>query len=239
MGIRRPFMPDTVDGSQAFFGAQMSAAQELVPRQAVLLPGEGAEIMSSLRVLSAAAVLALTLPLVSPTTSFAQSRGMAVGGGRSGPSGGSFSAGVRSGGPSFAAAPAIRSGGSFAAAPAVRSGVVGAPTFNSGRIAAAPSGTWNGGTWNGGHWRHHHGGFWPGFVAGAAIGGLGSYAYYNDPYYYDDGYYDDYYYDQGPTVAVVPGAGGDSVAYCEQRYRSYDPASGTYLGYDGLRHPCP
>ena len=27
-------------------------------------------------------------------------------------------------------------------------------------------------------------------------------------------------------------------AYCEQRFRSYDPASGTYLGYDGLRHPC-
>ncbi|MGH6739994.1 MAG: BA14K family protein, partial [Bradyrhizobium sp.] len=25
----------------------------------------------------------------------------------------------------------------------------------------------------------------------------------------------------------------------QQRYRSYDPASGTYLGYDGLRHPCP
>jgi hypothetical protein len=28
-------------------------------------------------------------------------------------------------------------------------------------------------------------------------------------------------------------------AYCSQRFRSYDPASGTYLGYDGLRHPCP
>lgn len=28
-------------------------------------------------------------------------------------------------------------------------------------------------------------------------------------------------------------------AYCEQKYRSYDPASGTYLGYDGERHPCP
>jgi hypothetical protein len=27
-------------------------------------------------------------------------------------------------------------------------------------------------------------------------------------------------------------------AYCAQRYKSYDPASGTYLGYDGLRHPC-
>lgn len=25
---------------------------------------------------------------------------------------------------------------------------------------------------------------------------------------------------------------------CKQRYRSYDPVSGTYLGYDGLRHPC-
>jgi BA14K-like protein len=25
---------------------------------------------------------------------------------------------------------------------------------------------------------------------------------------------------------------------CEQRYKSYDPASGTYLGYDGRRHAC-
>jgi hypothetical protein len=39
-----------------------------------------------------------------------------------------------------------------------------------------------------------------------------------------------------PTY-VVPGGGGD--AYCAQRYRSYDPGSGTFLGYDGLRHPCP
>jgi hypothetical protein len=29
-----------------------------------------------------------------------------------------------------------------------------------------------------------------------------------------------------------------SVAYCEGRFHSYDPASGTYLGYDGLRHSC-
>jgi hypothetical protein len=28
-------------------------------------------------------------------------------------------------------------------------------------------------------------------------------------------------------------------AYCEQKYKSYDPASGTYLGHDGERHPCP
>ncbi|MGR7995061.1 MULTISPECIES: BA14K family protein [unclassified Xanthobacter] len=31
----------------------------------------------------------------------------------------------------------------------------------------------------------------------------------------------------------------DAVAYCMQRYRSYDPRTGTYLGYDGYRHPCP
>jgi len=27
-------------------------------------------------------------------------------------------------------------------------------------------------------------------------------------------------------------------ASCPQRYRSYDPASGTFLGYDGRRHAC-
>ena len=26
--------------------------------------------------------------------------------------------------------------------------------------------------------------------------------------------------------------------YCARRYRSYDPASGTFLGYDGYRHRC-
>jgi hypothetical protein len=65
-----------------------------------------------------------------------------------------------------------------------------------------------------------------------------------DPYYYGDDYaYDNYYdggYDQGYPVAAgveVSSAGGDA-SYCAQRYRSYDPASGTYLGFDGLRHPC-
>jgi hypothetical protein len=32
---------------------------------------------------------------------------------------------------------------------------------------------------------------------------------------------------------------GTDPSYCAQRYKSYDPASGTYLGRDGLRHPCP
>lgn len=42
---------------------------------------------------------------------------------------------------------------------------------------------------------------------------------------------------QAAPVYVAPNQG--SVAYCAQRFKSYDPASGTYLGYDGLRHPCP
>jgi BA14K-like protein len=110
-------------------------------------------------------------------------------------------------------------------------------------------GNWNGGHvgWNGGGWRGgHRGGFWPGAVAGAVVGGAlaaDSYAYYGGPdYYYGPGYADNDYYDNGYTddgaVAVVPSVGGDA-SYCAQRYRSYDPASGTYLGYDGMRHPCP
>jgi hypothetical protein len=31
--------------------------------------------------------------------------------------------------------------------------------------------------------------------------------------------------------------GGDAAA-CEQRFKTYDPATGTFLGEDGKRHPC-
>jgi BA14K-like protein len=51
-----------------------------------------------------------------------------------------------------------------------------------------------------------------------------------------------YDYVAPPPIVVTPApavvAGGD-VAYCEAHFRSYDPATGMYLGYDGLRHPCP
>ena len=68
--------------------------------------------------------------------------------------------------------------------------------------------------------------------------------YYNGYYDYDPGYaygpgYDAYYGAPGPYVAQAPAVGGGSEAYCAQRFRSYDPASGTYLGFDGIRHPCP
>jgi len=71
----------------------------------------------------------------------------------------------------------------------------------------------------------------------------GGYTYLDyDPNYYDDYAYNDYYDDGYPAGYVGDPAyvvsGGADPAYCAQRYKSYDPASGTYLGYDGLRHPC-
>ncbi|MFK4507847.1 BA14K family protein [Bradyrhizobium daqingense] len=168
------------------------------------------------------------------------------------PSGGGFAAGaaVRPSGGGFAAAAVRPGGGSFAARPTGGSFVAGAaaarPALSpsvGGPRDVATAGSWQGGrNWSGRHWHHHRrGGFWPGFATGVAFGGLGSYAYYGGGYgyggYYDDPYYYGSYYDE-PSVAVVQDGGGDS-AYCAQRYKSYDPASGTYLGYDGKRHPCP
>ena len=88
--------------------------------------------------------------------------------------------------------------------------------------------------------------------------------YRERPRYVERRYYDDRRYyrrDRGnalaagalglATGAIIGGAlaqqqaqaapvyGSNTAAYCAQRYRSYDPASGTYLGFDGLRHPCP
>ena len=94
---------------------------------------------------------------------------------------------------------------------------------------------------------HHHGGGWRGagigFAAGALIGG----ALASRPYGYGGGYggyggpyYGSYAYGGGPVVVDEGYAAPDrSDQYCSQRYKSYDPASGTYLGYDGDRHPCP
>ncbi|WKA27627.1 BA14K family protein [Bradyrhizobium roseum] len=43
----------------------------------------------------------------------------------------------------------------------------------------------------------------------------------------------------GGAIANSQARANDAMTYCAQRYRSYDPASGTYLGYDGNRHSCP
>jgi hypothetical protein len=88
-------------------------------------------------------------------------------------------------------------------------------------------------------WRGGWGwGLGAGLLGGAIIGGaIASAPYYGypPPYYAGPG---PYYY--GPPVAYgPPPAGGDAVGYCMQRFRSYDPRTGTYLGTDGQRHPCP
>lgn len=72
-------------------------------------------------------------------------------------------------------------------------------------------------------------------IGGAIAGATQPYGYYGyAPGYYDPGYA------VAPPYAVAPGyVGGNAVAYCQQRFRSYDPGSGTYVGFDGLPHPCP
>lgn len=183
--------------------------------------------MISLKVLSTAAVMALLLPVAASHAQNAMGKGAAAGGVRMGGTGG-----------------VARFSGGGGAPPVARFGGGGAPAmhFNPGG-GGPPVARFSGGgppvaNFGGGGYRHRHGGgFVPGLAAGAIIGGViasPGYGYYGGPVYYDDQYYD------SGVVAVAPvPADDDAVAYCMQTYMSYDPQSGTYLGYDGLRHPCP
>jgi BA14K-like protein len=111
-----------------------------------------------------------------------------------------------------------------------------------------------------GRFQYHHGGYARGYgpgygigvgAAAVATGALigGAIATQNQGYYYPDqnypGYTNQYYPGYSNPGYVYSDAApaaynnGDSVAYCEQTYRSYDPTSGSYLGYDGFRHACP
>lgn len=69
--------------------------------------------------------------------------------------------------------------------------------------------------WRNGWWYYNNNGAW---VAAAATGlAVGAAA----------------------AAANNAAAYNQAVAYCMQRYRSYNPATRTYTGYDGLQHPCP
>jgi hypothetical protein len=192
--------------------------------------------MINLKVLSTAAVMALLLPLVTPEPSFAQAPpGVRAGGGGGRPAGGGgggFRAGGGGGG--------FRAGGGAAIARPPGGGGGFRAGGGGGGGAVYRGGGGGGYAYRGGGYRGGYGGggFIPGAVAGAVIGGAIASQY---PYGYGYGgpaYYDDQYVDDG-AVAVAPAPGGDDAAYCAQRFRSYDPGSGTYLGNDGLRHPCP
>jgi hypothetical protein len=93
---------------------------------------------------------------------------------------------------------------------------------------------WGGHGWGGHGWGGHGFGWGvgAGLLGGAILGGALA-----APYYYGYNYYPPTVY--GPGYYPAPVYGGDGVAYCARRYRSYDPASGTFLGYDGVRHSCP
>jgi hypothetical protein len=118
----------------------------------------------------------------------------------------------------------------------------------SGRGGGAPVASYSGGGgryYGGGGYRgggryYNRGPSAAGIGFGLAAGALiGSAIVGSSPYYHDEVYA----YDDAPGYVVAPGGGyvapgGDDVTSCAARFRSYDPASGTYLGYDGLRHPC-
>ncbi len=104
------------------------------------------------------------------------------------------------------------------AAPTMRDAGLSAPSASNNVTEVQWRGR-HGHRWHG-H-RHHHRGHrgW-----GPAIGGLAAGAII------------------GGAIAASQAqaaANADAVAYCSQRYRSYDPASGTYLNNDGNRYPCP
>ena len=56
--------------------------------------------------------------------------------------------------------------------------------------------------------------------------------YFDDDFYYDPFFFDDY-------VEIPQYYTERTIAYCVRRFKSYDLATHTYLGYDGKRHPCP
>jgi hypothetical protein len=106
-----------------------------------------------------------------------------------------------------------------------------APMMNQAAVAnAVPSATENVQYYRGGGYGHGYGygggyrrGYRGGGNSGAIIGGLAAGAII------------------GGAIAAsqANAAAQQNAAYCAQRYRSYDPASGTYLNNDGNRYPCP
>ena len=91
-------------------------------------------------------------------------------------------------------------------------------------------------------YRHHHrggGGGFAGGIIGGVIGGVLGGAifaprpYYEPPVYYQPPQPQPYYQPQPGYVSH------EQIAYCMRRFRSYNPQTGVYFGYDGRYHSCP
>ena len=118
---------------------------------------------------------------------------------------------------------------------------IGAASFSTGSVSALPLGSAAGGAELAARLdqaspimqvrsRRGDGGVAAGIIGGMILGGIIASQrpyYYNYPPYGYYGYYRSYPY------------GDPAIAYCMRRFKSYDPYSMTYLGYDGFRHPCP
>ena len=80
-----------------------------------------------------------------------------------------------------------------------------------------------------------------GATTGAAIAAQGERR--GDYWYYDRGCYmqqpDGSYVVVAPRYCVAEEGPPVGDEWCARRYRSYDPESGTFMGRDGRRHPCP
>ena len=88
----------------------------------------------------------------------------------------------------------------------------------------------------------------PVFLNSTAVGWypywpLGTGQYFSPGFYgYSAGFYGPGYYTRdyfAPAYAPVAGSRRQNWnAYCLAKYRSFNLATGTYLGYDGFSHPC-
>ena len=147
--------------------------------------------MTGLRVLSTAAAIALLVPMLAPTASFAENpNGVKANSVRAGP---------------------VRPGGDVRPGDRMRPGGVDDRGHREGNAV----------------------------IPGAVVGGAIAPQVYGGPAYYGpaDASSSDYYDDS--TAASPPPGDNDAVGHCMQTHRSYDPESGTYLGDDGQRLPCP
>ena len=135
-------------------------------------------------------------------------------------------------------ATAIAGAGLAAATPADAAGRHHHPRWIPGKHRVIPHHVYRGDHRRPAYWRHGYHRYYDrgsdnwvgagiaGLAAGALIGGvLAPHYTYAAPAY------------APPAVVYAPGT-SDWYSYCASRYRSFDPRSGTYLGYDGLRHAC-
>ena len=117
-------------------------------------------------------------------------------------------------------------------------------------------GGWNhgGGWYHGGGYRHdHYRGGWHhhdnGAAVAAGIGGLALGAIvgsalaspgYDEPAYYDRPVPVERVYPVRRAYRVEPRSVyyGNHATVCAEHYKSYDPRTDTFLGYDGYRHRC-